>query len=236
MNQKILITGIIIFVLIITGIFLVELMITQSNYPKTEILNLAMFSKAFNPYNDSDDRFLLPIEDSNSSVFDENSEIYVCANITTLIGGSYINIEIYKISNTSIPLNISIPERYKDLNKKWDCVNLTNLLLKEGEYKIKYILYEGSNKKEKEISFKILNIQEQNQSNSEKFCNSDSDCACGVHVKTGKCFYGNKNFVDPSKQCPDFCTGIAGNLEIKCIENACKQVKKQSDNESFKTK
>ncbi len=57
----------------------------------------------------------------------------------------------------------------------------------------------------------------------EKFCFSDSDCACGAGI-TGECFYGNKNFVNASEQCPDFCAGIGGNLELKCINNECKQV------------
>jgi len=50
----------------------------------------------------------------------------------------------------------------------------------------------------------------------EKFCDQDSDCACGVHYKTKECFFGNKNFVNTITQCPDFCTGIAGNISIKC--------------------
>jgi len=56
------------------------------------------------------------------------------------------------------------------------------------------------------------------------FCNNDVDCACGTNIETGKCFYGNIRYVDISKQCPDFCTGIAGNLKIKCINNECKQI------------
>jgi len=57
------------------------------------------------------------------------------------------------------------------------------------------------------------------------FCMADDDCACGVHKNTGECFYGNKEFVNASKQCPDFCTGIAAMFEIKCVENRCKQVR-----------
>lgn len=60
----------------------------------------------------------------------------------------------------------------------------------------------------------------------EKSCNLDSDCACGVNKETRDCFLGNKNYVDTLVQCPDFCTGIAGNLEIKCINNECKSVQK----------
>lgn len=56
-----------------------------------------------------------------------------------------------------------------------------------------------------------------------KFCLIDSDCACGAGI-TGECFYGNKNFVNASGQCPDFCAGE--NIEIKCINSECRQVQK----------
>lgn len=58
---------------------------------------------------------------------------------------------------------------------------------------------------------------------SERRCSADSDCACGRHIATGDCFYGNKNYVNVSDQCPDFCNGIAANLEIRCIDNECRQ-------------
>jgi putative hemolysin len=60
------------------------------------------------------------------------------------------------------------------------------------------------------------------------YCVLDSDCACGVHATTGACFYGSKEFVDVSRQCPDFCNGIAAHLEIKCLKNRCTQVLKDS--------
>lgn len=56
---------------------------------------------------------------------------------------------------------------------------------------------------------------------SKFFCQSDQDCACGVDRETGKCAFGNKNFIDTSKQCADFCTGFGGQFEIKCIGNIC---------------
>ena len=59
-----------------------------------------------------------------------------------------------------------------------------------------------------------------------KYCSQDSECSCGTEIGSGDCFYGNKDFVDETQQCPDFCTGIAGNLVIKCIGNQC--VQKQS--------
>jgi hypothetical protein len=64
-----------------------------------------------------------------------------------------------------------------------------------------------------------------NQKPSEKQCSTNSDCACGVSIKTNDCFFGNKNFVNTSVQCPDFCNGIAANLEIRCISNECVQIR-----------
>jgi hypothetical protein len=59
---------------------------------------------------------------------------------------------------------------------------------------------------------------------SDKYCDTDDDCACGINKTTRSCFYGNKDYVDTMQQCPDFCTGIGGNFEIKCINKECKQV------------
>lgn len=61
----------------------------------------------------------------------------------------------------------------------------------------------------------------QQQQKGESYCSTDSDCACGTHITTGECFYGNKDYVDVEKQCPDFCTGIAGNLATKCVNSTC---------------
>lgn len=55
-------------------------------------------------------------------------------------------------------------------------------------------------------------------------CAVNSDCACGRNIVTGDCFYGNKDYVNVSQQCPDYCTGIAGNFEIQCLNNTCTQV------------
>jgi hypothetical protein len=57
-----------------------------------------------------------------------------------------------------------------------------------------------------------------------KVCRTDSDCSCGVDIFTLGCFAGNRLYVDEAHQCPDFCTGIAGNFETKCVENVCTQV------------
>ncbi len=57
-----------------------------------------------------------------------------------------------------------------------------------------------------------------------KFCQSDSDCVCGIDKETGECAFGNKEFIDTSKQCPDFCTGIHGGFRIRCVYNLCRPV------------
>jgi hypothetical protein len=59
----------------------------------------------------------------------------------------------------------------------------------------------------------------------EKACSTDSDCACGRHTITNQCFYGNAEYVDTTQQCPDFCTGIAANFEIRCISSECRQLR-----------
>lgn len=56
---------------------------------------------------------------------------------------------------------------------------------------------------------------------SKKFCQTDSDCVCGVDKESGECAYGNKEFIDTSKQCPDFCTGVLGHIKIECVDNLC---------------
>src|SRR5574341_767547 len=68
------------------------------------------------------------------------------------------------------------------------------------------------------------------------FCNVDADCTCGgIDKKTDNCFVGNKLYasknVDMSKDCPDFCTGIAAHLETKCVNNECKNVPREGWNE-----
>ncbi|MBN2459232.1 hypothetical protein JXB28_03015 [Candidatus Woesearchaeota archaeon] len=63
-------------------------------------------------------------------------------------------------------------------------------------------------------------------------CTSDSDCACGTRINTGECFIGNKAYVNVEKQCPDFCTGIAGNLYIKCVSGNCQQLNRNPEAEA----
>lgn len=53
------------------------------------------------------------------------------------------------------------------------------------------------------------------------YCESDNDCACGVDKETGECAFGNKEYILEIKQCPDFCSGVGGNMRIKCVNNTC---------------
>lgn len=60
-------------------------------------------------------------------------------------------------------------------------------------------------------------------------CVVDSDCVCGgIDKATDDCFVGNKDYakdnVDFGRDCPDFCAGIAGHLETKCVKNTCQNV------------
>jgi eight-cysteine-cluster-containing protein len=64
---------------------------------------------------------------------------------------------------------------------------------------------------------------------NEQSCRYLDDCACGTRIKTGECFFGNKAFVNVEKQCPDFCTGIGGNLQVSCVANKCQQVNVKLD-------
>lgn len=61
------------------------------------------------------------------------------------------------------------------------------------------------------------------------YCEADEDCICqGIDTQTGDCFVGNKHyyeiFVNKDQDCPDFCTGIAGNLVTRCVKNKCQVV------------
>jgi len=57
-----------------------------------------------------------------------------------------------------------------------------------------------------------------------KACQTDADCACGTDTGTGQCAFGNKSCIDTTKQCPDFCSGIGGQHQIKCVRQTCTQV------------
>lgn len=60
-------------------------------------------------------------------------------------------------------------------------------------------------------------------------CSVDSDCVCGgIDRNTNDCFVGNKEYaknnVDFTRDCPDFCSGIAGHFETRCVSNKCQNV------------
>ncbi len=66
---------------------------------------------------------------------------------------------------------------------------------------------------------------------SKDFCSADAECVCGgIDKETNDCFVGNKQYadknVDMSRDCPDFCTGIANMFETKCVSNKCQNVRK----------
>ncbi len=63
-----------------------------------------------------------------------------------------------------------------------------------------------------------------------EWCATDDDCVCsGIDTQTSDCFVGNKKyydlFVDKERDCPDFCTGIDGRLQTRCVKNACTLVR-----------
>jgi hypothetical protein len=84
-----------------------------------------------------------------------------------------------------------------------------------------------------------VNDSENTQNNgrlaSPTWCQVDEDCVCGgIDINTGDCFVGNRAYyetnVDTSRDCPDFCTGIAGHLVTKCVNNVCQNVPRDDFN------
>lgn len=68
-------------------------------------------------------------------------------------------------------------------------------------------------------------------SSDKLYCTKDTDCICnGINPKDNSCYLGNKiyydKFIKNNQTCPDFCTGIAGNLKIVCTLNKCTQITK----------
>lgn len=62
------------------------------------------------------------------------------------------------------------------------------------------------------------------------WCESDDDCICGgIDTQTNDCFVGNRQyydvFVDKGQDCPDFCTGIDGRMQTRCVDNMCALVR-----------
>jgi len=61
-------------------------------------------------------------------------------------------------------------------------------------------------------------------SNTPVECSVDEDCACGTDMRTNQCARGPKSNINESRQCPDFCTGIAGNIITRCVDGKCSGV------------
>lgn len=73
------------------------------------------------------------------------------------------------------------------------------------------------------------NAPTQSDLDSMLVCSSDSDCICdGFDENKDRCYLGNTDYynkyVNKSRDCPDFCTGIAGNLAVKCVDSRCMQM------------
>jgi hypothetical protein len=54
-------------------------------------------------------------------------------------------------------------------------------------------------------------------------CITEADCACGKSTTTNQCAFGNRQYIDTTQQCPDFCSGITGRLKLVCKNNICVQ-------------
>lgn len=52
------------------------------------------------------------------------------------------------------------------------------------------------------------------------FCKYDTDCVCGMYA--GQCAYVNRYYSSKACSAPDFCTGITGNCQTRCIRNTCR--------------
>lgn len=61
----------------------------------------------------------------------------------------------------------------------------------------------------------------QSAASCSKSCASVEDCACGRDAANGACAVGRKECIDASKQCPDFCTGITGKMQVQCVNQRC---------------
>jgi hypothetical protein len=53
-----------------------------------------------------------------------------------------------------------------------------------------------------------------------RYCKTDFDCVCGMD-KLGKCDFGNKDYVQQSRDCREFCQNLSKDAELKCISGRC---------------
>ncbi|MGB9719580.1 MAG: DUF333 domain-containing protein [Candidatus Anstonellales archaeon] len=166
-----------------------------------------------------DEQTGLWVEKAGDVLYIKQVEEYVCcANITLTMNTTGKTIKIYE-ENIGEMCRCICPFRadiYLYNATAYENIEIYGIKYKDVyDYELKY-------------NYSLSGDGGKNETVDEKFCNSDSDCACGVHKKTNECFFGNKEYVDETKQCPDFCTGIAGNLEIKCENNTCIQKTKET--------
>jgi len=97
--------------------------------------------------------------------------------------------------------------------KNGECTKISNSTADQLFSKCKYYIGICERTSDSEIAFQCEEIV---RTTMKTVCESDEDCACGKDIETGECFMGNKNYVDVSEQCPDFCSGIDGSYEIIC--------------------
>ncbi|MEM5813190.1 MAG: hypothetical protein QXU71_02425 [Candidatus Aenigmatarchaeota archaeon] len=136
-------------------------------------------------------------------------EVYKFRRETTFEGNRIVNdlwlsgeVPTYLVMNSEI------------IGNKRRLINLTNFGMDGG-------LPNFSDNDLKACSEGVPEISGLPKEAAKMYCQTDEDCACGVDKETGKCAIGNKRYIDTSRQCPDFCTGIAGHLGIKCVNNIC---------------
>ena len=72
---------------------------------------------------------------------------------------------------------------------------------------------------------KVANQQLAYKNECSMGCQTDSDCACGVNKDTRQCASGNRNYIDTTVQCPDYCSGLDGKTSTVCQNNYCTMVR-----------
>ncbi|MFA6397634.1 MAG: hypothetical protein WDK96_02190 [Candidatus Paceibacterota bacterium] len=154
-------------------------------------------------------------EDTEGNLVYRNSEAYTPSSVR------FRHYIIFKENNICSSLQLAPNDAHylKDVNCSLTTDSgITFLNLDNEKYRI-------INQSESKIVLqKIEDNSEIISGGGQQYCSKDLDCACGVNIETRSCFLGNKEYVDTSKQCPDFCSGYSGNLTIKCMNNLCKQV------------
>lgn len=92
-----------------------------------------------------------------------------------------------------------------------------------GEVKVEFPYFTDEECENQLTYSEVITLNSSTDTADAKYCEQDTDCACGTHIDSGNCFVGKKELVDTETQCPDFCSGFAGNLKISCENNTCVQ-------------